>query len=121
MQIKNGIDLIEISRIQKSYDTFGDRLLNRIYDKLIAGVREAGGIKQKLFEFAYDQKLQNMRESNSYTHFLWDRLVFGPTKAKVGMDRCNMIVTGSAPISGTVKSTLFSVGVESKCNIFLSN
>ena len=33
MQIKNGIDLIEISRIKKSYDTFGDRLLNRIYDK----------------------------------------------------------------------------------------
>ena len=33
MQIKNGIDLIEISRIKKSYDTFGDRLLNRIYDQ----------------------------------------------------------------------------------------
>ena len=33
MRIKNGIDLIEISRIKKSYDTFGDRLLNRIYDE----------------------------------------------------------------------------------------
>ena len=32
MQVKNGIDLIEISRLQKSLDTFGDRFLNRVYD-----------------------------------------------------------------------------------------
>lgn len=32
MQVKNGIDLIEISRLQKALDTFGDRFLNRVYD-----------------------------------------------------------------------------------------
>ena len=32
MQIKNGIDLIEINRIKKAYDTFGDRMLKRLYD-----------------------------------------------------------------------------------------
>ena len=32
MQIKNGIDLIEIDRIKKAYETFGNRMLQRLYD-----------------------------------------------------------------------------------------
>ena len=32
MQIKNGIDLIEIDRIKKAYETFGNRMLHRLYD-----------------------------------------------------------------------------------------
>ena len=80
--------------------------MNRIYDKLIGGVKEAGGIKQKLFEFAYDQKLQNLRSDNSYTHFLWDKLVFSKIKEKVGFDRLRIIITGSAPISGQVMEFL---------------
>ena len=32
MQNKNGIDLIEIERIKKAYNAFGDRMLQRLYD-----------------------------------------------------------------------------------------
>ncbi len=82
------------------------RLLNRIYDKLIGGVKEAGGIKQKLFELAFDQKLQNLRSDGSLTHFLWDRLVFSKIKDKVGLDRVRIMISGSAPISGHVMEFL---------------
>lgn len=77
------------------------RLLNRVYDKLQAGVAEAGGIKAWLFEKALAAKLEGLK--HGYTeHALWDRLVFKGVKAKVGFDRVRMIMTGSAPIAGHV-------------------
>jgi len=77
------------------------RLLNRIHDKLMAGVVEAGGVKEKLFNMAYASKQSNL-SSGRVTHSFWDRLVFNNVRAKVGLDRCRIMVTGSAPIASHV-------------------
>merc|ERR1719277_625875 len=62
------------------------RLLNRIHDRLRAQVEEAGGLKAKLFHMGYHAKEQGLRDG-SFTHGLWDRLVFSKIKARVGLDR----------------------------------
>jgi holo-[acyl-carrier protein] synthase len=41
MNLSTGIDLIEISRIQRTLDRYGERFLNRIYTK--AEIRQARG------------------------------------------------------------------------------
>lgn len=84
------------------------RLLNRIYDKLQAGVAEAGGVKAWLFEKALAAKVENLRHGQ-IEHALWDRLVFKGVKAKIGFDRIRMIMTGSAPIAGHVLDFLRAV------------
>jgi len=81
------------------------RLLNRIHDKLVAGAKEAGGLKAKLFEKALAAKLEGLK-NGKLTHPLWDRLVFSAVKKKVGLDRIRLIVTGSAPIGDSVLNFL---------------
>jgi long-chain acyl-CoA synthetase len=81
------------------------RLFNRIYDKIMGGVQEAGGLKQALFERGFESKRQYLRD-NHLTHGLWDRLVFGKVAARVGLDRCKLMVTGSAPIAAHVMEFL---------------
>jgi len=81
------------------------RLLNRIHGKLLAGVQEAGGIKQTLFEKALNSKLGGLA-NGKLTHPIWDLLVFNAVKKKVGLDRVKCMITGSAPIAGEVLSFL---------------
>mmetsp|Transcript_19756 Transcript_19756/g.25605 ORF Transcript_19756/g.25605 Transcript_19756/m.25605 type:complete len:658 (+) Transcript_19756:161-2134(+) len=81
------------------------RLLNRVYDKIIAGVDEAGGVKKWLFEKALASKLAGLR-SGSLKHRVWDTLVFGPMKKKIGFDRIRLMMTGSAPIADHVLNFL---------------
>ena len=33
MKIKSGVDIIEVSRIQKSIESLGDKFLNKVYTK----------------------------------------------------------------------------------------
>ncbi|KAI9599165.1 hypothetical protein BDF19DRAFT_470552 [Syncephalis fuscata] len=76
------------------------RLFNRIYDKVWGGVKAKGGIAAYLFNTAYKQKLRNLKNGTSY-HWLWDRLVFGTVRAKLG-GRVRCMLSGSAPISADV-------------------
>lgn len=63
------------------------RLFNRIYDKIMGGVREAGGIKATLFNQAFEAKKYYL-QSNHVTHSTWDRLVFQAIRTRIGLDRC---------------------------------
>lgn len=77
------------------------RLLNRIYDKLQAQIKEAGGLKEKLFNMAYASKLEGLKRG-TFEHAIYDRILFSKIKEKVGLDRVKQIITGSAPIGGHV-------------------
>lgn len=77
------------------------RLLNLIYDKIINKVRSTGGFKEKLFNKALRTKVANLKYGK-LTHGLYDALIFKKIKKSLGLDRCRFIVTGSAPIAGSV-------------------
>ena len=75
------------------------RLYNRIYERITGGVDAKGGIAKALFNMALDAKKANLNSSNIMTHSLWDRLVFRAVAERVGLDRCKLMLTGSAPIA----------------------
>eukprot|EP01138_Halocafeteria_seosinensis_P013149 gb/GECG01013429.1/.p1 GENE.gb/GECG01013429.1/~~gb/GECG01013429.1/.p1 ORF type:complete len:570 (+),score=71.20 gb/GECG01013429.1/:1-1710(+) len=81
------------------------RLLNRIYDKITTKFADFGGLKKWLFETGLESKKYYLKQ-NSLTHKLWDGLVFNKTKAGLGLDRCTLMVTGSAPIAPHVMEFL---------------
>lgn len=81
------------------------RLLSRVYEKIMAGVKEKDPVRQLLFNWAYSSKLDNLRKDGALTHWLWDRLVFSEIKAKFG-GRLRAILSGSAPISPEVMDFL---------------
>lgn len=89
------------------------RLFNRIHDKIVAGVEAKGGIAKWLFNHALDVKLNYYRKSGSLNHWLWDRLVFGAVRAKLG-GRVKVMVTGAAPLSPPIMDFL---RVVFSCNI----
>ena len=84
------------------------RLLNRIYDKILQGVDESGGIKKWLFNKALTAKTAGLR-NGTLKHSIWDAIVFGPLKKRLGFDRTRIMMTGSAPISGHVLDFLRAV------------
>jgi len=77
------------------------RLLNLIYDKIMNKVRATGGTTAKVFNMALNAKIANLK-NGKLKHLLWDTLVFNKIKKGLGLDRCKVIVTGSAPIAGSV-------------------
>ncbi|KAI7866016.1 hypothetical protein BDF14DRAFT_1969621 [Spinellus fusiger] len=75
------------------------RLFNRIYDKVLSGVKAKGGISSLMFHTAFSQKKGNLQ--SRVDHWLWDRLVFGQIRQKLG-GRLRFILSGSAPVSPDV-------------------
>lgn len=77
------------------------RVLNKIHDKIIAGMTAAGGMKLKLFKAALAAKTQGLVRGH-LTHALYDRLIFNKIKAALGLDHIRFMVSGSAPLSKPV-------------------
>ncbi|CAK4617239.1 hypothetical protein LEN26_013020 [Aphanomyces euteiches] len=80
------------------------RLFNRVYDKIMQGVNEAGGVKKLLFDYAYATKKQGLAQGTN-VHSLWDTLVFKKIQAALG-GRVELIISGSAPLAPNVKEFL---------------
>ncbi|KAG0273937.1 hypothetical protein BGZ95_010262 [Linnemannia exigua] len=92
--------LDDVAILQPTIFVSVPRLFNRIYDKVLAGVKAKGGLAAYLFNRAYTAKKNNLRRG-ILEHALWDRLVFGSIRARLG-GKVRHIVSGSAPISPDV-------------------
>lgn len=77
------------------------RLLNRIHDKVLAGVAQSSSLSRWIYNTAYSYKLANLKSGAGFEHWLWDWLVFGKIKEKLG-GRLKCILSGSAPLSQDV-------------------
>ncbi|KAH9119156.1 hypothetical protein AeMF1_008020 [Aphanomyces euteiches] len=77
------------------------RLLNKMYDKVMTAGRSSGGIQSWLFHWALSTKLANLKQG--YTlHALFDTLVFSKIQKKMGLDRCCLLITASAPLASDI-------------------
>jgi len=82
------------------------RVFNRIYDKVLAGVGDAGKFKQMLFNYALSSKLAALQ--GGATSSIWDKIVFQKIKDLMG-GRIRYIVSGSAPLGYDVQMFLRTV------------
>ncbi|KAJ1977532.1 medium-chain fatty acid-CoA ligase faa2 [Dimargaris xerosporica] len=73
------------------------RLLNRIYDRIVASTINAPGLTGMLARRAVADKLANLRAGNGYTHAFWDRVLFNKIRKVLG-GNLKLVVSGSAPI-----------------------
>ena len=77
------------------------RVLNKIHDKVIAGMNNAGGMKKKLFYAALHAKTEGLKHGQ-LKHGFYDALIFNKIKKALGMDCMRFMVSGSAPLSANV-------------------
>lgn len=77
------------------------RVLNKIYDKIMAGMDAAGGVKKALFDMALRAKTDGLRYGYMQ-HSIYDALIFNKIKKALGLDCVRVMVSGSAPLSENV-------------------
>ncbi|KAF1861299.1 hypothetical protein Lal_00014025 [Lupinus albus] len=73
------------------------RLYNKIYAGIVNAVKTSGGLRERLFNVAYNAKRQAMVNGKNPSPF-WDKLVFNKIKAKLG-GRVRLMVSGASPLS----------------------
>ncbi|KAH9620955.1 hypothetical protein KSS87_004414 [Heliosperma pusillum] len=76
------------------------RLYNRIYAGIVNAVKTSGGLKERLFNLAYNSKKQAVINGKAPSP-IWDKLVFNKIKAKVG-GRVRFMGSGASPLSPDV-------------------
>ena len=82
------------------------RLYSRFHEKIVSGAKAKGGVASFLFQKALSAKLEVLHATGSVKHGLWDALVFNKVQKSLGLDRCDKMVCGSAPISAETKDFL---------------
>ncbi|KAJ0410358.1 hypothetical protein P43SY_002690 [Pythium insidiosum] len=78
------------------------RLLNRIHDMVMARVSDAPKLRKFLFHKALSTKVHRLHKHGKTRHGWWDKLVFNKLAAGLGLDRCELMISGSAPLSPAV-------------------
>ncbi|KAJ7954907.1 Long-Chain Acyl-CoA Synthetase [Quillaja saponaria] len=76
------------------------RLYNRIYAGITNAVKTSGGLREKLFNAAYNAKKQAILNGKNPSP-MWDRLVFNKIKEKLG-GRVRFMGSGASPLSPDV-------------------
>ncbi|KAJ2724994.1 medium-chain fatty acid-CoA ligase faa2 [Coemansia sp. Benny D115] len=77
------------------------RMLNRIYDRLVAGTIHAPGLTGVIARKAVADKMANLEAGKGNTHMFWDRILFHKIRALLG-GNLKFVLTGSAPIDKNV-------------------
>ncbi|RWR95381.1 AMP-dependent synthetase/ligase [Cinnamomum micranthum f. kanehirae] len=88
------------------------RLYNRIYDGITNAVKASGGLRERLFNAAFNAKKQAIMKGKNPSP-MWDRLVFNKIKEKLG-GRVRFMGSGASPLSPDVMDFLricFSVNI----------
>lgn len=80
------------------------RLYNRIYSGIINAVKTSGGLRERLFNAAYNAKMQAIANGKNPSP-MWDRLVFNKIKGKLG-GRVRIMTSGASPLSPDVMEFL---------------
>ncbi|KAK4855141.1 hypothetical protein QYF36_004404 [Acer negundo] len=80
------------------------RLYNRIYAGITNAVKTSGGLKERLFNAAYNAKKKAMLNGKNPSP-MWDRLVFNKIREKLG-GRVRFMTSGASPLSPDVMEFL---------------
>ncbi|XP_030548207.1 long chain acyl-CoA synthetase 6, peroxisomal [Rhodamnia argentea] len=80
------------------------RLYNRIYAGIMSAVKTSGGLRERLFNAAYNAKKQAMLNGRNPSP-MWDRLVFNKIREKLG-GRVRFLASGASPLSPDVMEFL---------------
>ncbi len=88
---------LDLALVKPHFFVSVPRLFNRFYDTIKGKFEQVTGFKKTLLDRAYAAKVSNLHANGSFTHPIYDRVVFGATKEAFG-GRIKLMVSGSAPL-----------------------
>jgi long-chain acyl-CoA synthetase len=86
------------------------RVFEKVYNRVVTGAREGGGLKYKIFQWAMDvggrvSRIRQQGEQPSgllaFKHRVADKLVYSKLKARLG-GRLRFLISGGAPLSRAI-------------------
>ncbi|HET9211340.1 MAG TPA: long-chain fatty acid--CoA ligase [Thermoanaerobaculia bacterium] len=86
------------------------RVYEKVYNRVVTGAREGGGLKYKIFQWALDVggQVSRIRQKGgqpsgllAFKHRVADKLVFSKLKARLG-GRLRFLISGGAPLSRAI-------------------
>lgn len=81
----DNLRLLEDFQISKPVATIGvPRVLNRIYSAVAAQTIEASGLRGAISRKAFGTKIENLRNTGSIHHPVWDPLLMNKLKGLLG-------------------------------------
>lgn len=105
----NIVELVEdLQMLRPTIFSGVPRLYNRFGSKIKEATIEQGGIKGALSRHVVSTKLAaiNDKQNPTNTHMLYDRIWAKKVAAGLGLDRCRVLVSGSAPIDPSLQQFL---------------
>jgi long-chain acyl-CoA synthetase len=95
------------------------RVYEKVYNRVITGAREGGGLKYKIFQWAMGvgSKVSKIRQQGgqpsgllALQHRLADKLVYSKLKARLG-GRLRFLISGGAPLSRSIAEFFHSCDI----------
>jgi len=86
------------------------RVFEKVYNRVVTGAKEGGGLKYKIFQWALDVggRVSRLRQQGkqpsgalAFQHRLADKLVYSKLKARLG-GRLRFMISGGAPLARTI-------------------
>jgi len=96
------------------------RVFEKMYARLTSTVQGLPPRRQRIFALALDvgrrtlpyrQQGQPLPRALQVQHVIAERLVFAPLRARLGLDRCEVLLSGSAPLSKAVHEFFLATGL----------
>jgi long-chain acyl-CoA synthetase len=101
----------DMPKVAPTYMIAVPRVFNKVYNGVWAKMREAGGMKFKLFEMALDAaKIKRETGKITLKYKILDHLVFAKLRARFG-GRLEMAMTGSAPMNIDIAKFFIDIGI----------
>lgn len=88
----------DIQTLKPTFLASVPRVLNRVMDKIQAGVKAKGAFSEYMFNKALTSKKYNLENNGVFKHAVYDKLIFGKLKAIFG-GRVQKMLTASAPMN----------------------
>jgi long-chain acyl-CoA synthetase len=95
------------------------RVFEKVYNRVVTGAREGGGLKLKIFQWALDVggRVSKLRQQGgrpsgllALQHRLADKLVYSKLKARLG-GRLRFLISGGAPLSRAIAEFFHSCDI----------
>ncbi|HNX92083.1 MAG TPA: long-chain fatty acid--CoA ligase [Syntrophomonas sp.] len=109
----NPADFVEyMNHYKPQFMTSVPRIWDKVYGTIHAGMKSAGGMKYKMFEWAKGVGIEAYR-SNSYgiKYKIADKLVFSKIRAMLGTENCNIYHIGGSAFAPDVNEFFQAVGI----------
>jgi long-chain acyl-CoA synthetase len=99
-----------LPRVRPTFIAAVPRIFEKIYNRVVEGAKEAGGVTHAIFKWAFDvgAEVSRLRQAGkapsgllALKHAVGSRLVFSKLQARFG-GRLRFFVSGSAPLSRTI-------------------